>query len=383
MITARGTALLILLLLPVSLISRAAPATPSNPTPADGALNVPTTTSLSWAADPEARNFEVSLGTTNPPPVVGSANKSATFSPNTLQAGTTYYWRVVAKGTAGTSTTGPIWRFTTVGAPPPPPPSGAQTRLKLMTWNIQDGYDAQYTEAVDRQVALMVDANVDVIGLHELSIIAGRDLPALYETKLEAATGTPWHALWAPIPPSANPNPGGNLVLTRLPLLSSSFKQFDAAPNDPTSTGAKRSAGQIELQVNSTRLNVFFTHLDTVVSTRTAQLTELLTWIDTFSPPRLLGGDFNMMPSEADYTTTTGKFDDAWWTLVGKLQGPPGPDPGYTKNVRGVEPWTGQPGRIDYWFHEKGSQTVVPTEIAVLETQRSDHHPVIMWVRVQ
>jgi len=250
-----------------------------------------------------------------------------------------------------------------------------------MTWNIQGGRDAAGLEAVDSQVALMVDANADVIGLQEVTVVAGRDLSAIYESKLEAATGVPWNAVWAPVPVPNTPE--GNLILTRLPIVSFSIKQFDTAPSDPTWAGAKRSAARVELDVNGRRLNMFYTHLDTAVSMRSAQLSLVLDWMNTFTGPVLLGGDFNMMPTEADYSTVTARFDDAWWSLVNRLQGPPGPDPGYTKNVRAIDPWIGQPGRIDYWFHTRGSQNVVPTEITVLETQRSDHHAVVMWVRVE
>ncbi|MHC4121667.1 MAG: hypothetical protein ACYSWO_29695, partial [Planctomycetota bacterium] len=39
------------------------------------------------------------------------------YDPGTLYSGTTYYWRIDARNTAGT-TTGDVWRFTTSPAPP-------------------------------------------------------------------------------------------------------------------------------------------------------------------------------------------------------------------------------------------------------------------------
>ena len=377
----RRVASIVLLALGVPLFgaSGAAPSIPSSPSPADAAVNVSVTTALAWATDQNARSFDVYLGTSTTPALVGSANKFATYNPGPLAPATTYYWRVVAKGTGGSSATGPLWRFTTAGTAPPPPPTTAVNRLKLMTWNIQDGYDATAAEAVDAQVALMVDANADVIGLHEVGVSAGRDLSVIYRDKLQAATGRTWYRVWAPIP--MQPSPGGNLVLSRFPIVSSSIRQFDTAPADPGWSGTKRSAAQIELDVNGKRLHVFFTHLDTDVNVRAAQLTLLLDWVATFPAPRIVGGDFNMMPSENDYARVTNRFDDAWSTLVERLQSDP--DKGYTKNVRAIAPWVGQPGRIDYWFHERNSTTAIPTEIAVLETQRSDHHAVVLWVKVQ
>lgn len=246
-----------------------------------------------------------------------------------------------------------------------------------MTWNIQHGLDAAGQDAVDGQVAFMVDANADVIGLEEVT----PELSTSYKTKLEAATGRTWNTVWAPV--TVDSAQEGNLVLSRLPILSSSIKQFDTAPSDPTWTGARRSAARVQLQVNGKAVTVFITHLDPVVSMRTQQLSLLLDWVKTFPAPRLLGGDFNVMPSEADHSTLVSLFDDAWTSLVEKFQSTAEPDAGYTKNYRSTAPWTGLPGRIDYWFHEKGSTVITPTEIAVLETQRSDHHALLMWVRVQ
>jgi len=58
----------------------------------------------------------VDFGVTNPPPLVASAQASASYTPSpALTPGTTYYWQVVARNSSGT-TAGPIWSFQT--APP-------------------------------------------------------------------------------------------------------------------------------------------------------------------------------------------------------------------------------------------------------------------------
>jgi endonuclease/exonuclease/phosphatase family metal-dependent hydrolase len=381
-------ALVAVVVLSVSVLAQPSrPSVPSSPSPPTGATGVSVNVTLAWASDPNAKKYEIYLATATPLPLVGTTNGTASYNLSSLAPGTTYLWQVIARGAANSSVPGPVWSFTTSSQasppPPPPPPSPAVSRLKVMTWNIQHGLDAWDREAVDAQVGFMIDANADVIGLHEVSVETGRDLRALYKAKLEAATGVTWHAVWAPAPFAAQYNPEGNLVLSRLPIVSSSIAQFDVAPSDPGWLGTKRSAARVELRVNNRNLNVFFTHLDPMVSVRTLQLGQFLSWVSGFPAPRLVGGDFNMMPTEADYAHVSGFFDDGWTTLVERYQSAPGPDPGYTKNVRGIAPWTGQPGRIDYWFHEKASTTVQPTEIAVLQTLRSDHHAVLMWVHVQ
>jgi len=97
------------------------PGPPTSPSPADGAVGVPTDTGLSWSAPP-ANSYLVEFGTTNPPPVAGRT-LTRSYQPSPLAAGTVYYWRVTVEGESGI-TRGPTWSFTTAAAPPPPPPAG-------------------------------------------------------------------------------------------------------------------------------------------------------------------------------------------------------------------------------------------------------------------
>jgi uncharacterized repeat protein (TIGR01451 family) len=93
--------------------SNQAPYTPSNPTPADGATAVPITQTLSWQGgdpDDDLVTYTVSLGATDPPPIVVTTTLTA-YSP-VLAADTTYYWLVTATDGISVST-GQIWHFTT------------------------------------------------------------------------------------------------------------------------------------------------------------------------------------------------------------------------------------------------------------------------------
>ena len=102
----------------------AAPGAITNPAPAAGASAVATSTSLQWTASANATSYDVALGTTNPPPMVATNQASTAYQPAGLTSGTTYFWRVDAKGAGGT-TTGVLWTFTTAAAPPPTPAPGA------------------------------------------------------------------------------------------------------------------------------------------------------------------------------------------------------------------------------------------------------------------
>lgn len=92
------------------------PASPSSPNPATGSTGVNFSPTLSWSSAGATSN-DVRFGTHNPPPFVSTDQSAAFYATSGLSANTTYYWRIVAHNSAGT-TTGPLWSFTTGSAPP-------------------------------------------------------------------------------------------------------------------------------------------------------------------------------------------------------------------------------------------------------------------------
>jgi endonuclease/exonuclease/phosphatase family metal-dependent hydrolase len=350
--------------------SQPAPSAPNSPAPPNAATNVAVATTLGWAASTNATAYEVAFGTTNTPPVV-SANQTGTAydPPGDLAASTTYFWRITAKGPGG-STVGPLWSFTTAAAPV----STTLDRLRLMTWNVRMGLDNAGAANVDAQVELMADSGAHVIVLQEVTITAQANLPALYPSKLQALTGKTWNSVWAPAPGGTASSMEGNLILTMLPVASSSTIQIDSAPGDPSFLDAKRSAAQVGVVVNGVTVNVFGTHLGLSATHRQAQLDTLQTWVSTFAEPRLIGGDFNMVAGESAHTDMAGLFTDVWPVLGGT-------DPGYTKDARSISPF--QPGRIDYWWQEKVDASARATEVWVVKTRRSDHHALLIDVEVK
>ncbi|MBP7933378.1 MAG: hypothetical protein KA354_01905 [Phycisphaerae bacterium] len=89
------------------------PGKASTPLPEDGSAGVAVNFSLSWTPGGGQTTQKVYFGTTNPPPFVASQVDS-TYTPPTLAASTTYYWRIDEANNAGT-TTGDVWSFTTQG----------------------------------------------------------------------------------------------------------------------------------------------------------------------------------------------------------------------------------------------------------------------------
>jgi hypothetical protein len=88
------------------------PGQASAPAPVDGATGVGVETDLNWTAGIDATSHGVYFGTTNPP-AFQTNQVSTSFDPGTLNADTTYFWRVDEVNGGGT-TGGGTWSFTTV-----------------------------------------------------------------------------------------------------------------------------------------------------------------------------------------------------------------------------------------------------------------------------
>src|SRR5262249_44231126 len=79
------------------------PSAPVVAAPSDGATSVALGAALSWNAN-GATSYDVKLGPSNPPPVAATGLTTATYTPDSLANGTTYYWQVVARNSNGTTT---------------------------------------------------------------------------------------------------------------------------------------------------------------------------------------------------------------------------------------------------------------------------------------
>ncbi len=94
------------------------PNEPSNPFPADGAIDVDVDADLSWTcSDPDGDDlvYDVYFEADNPDPnvKVSDDQTETNFDPGTMDIDMTYYWKIVAKDEHGAINIGPVWHFTT------------------------------------------------------------------------------------------------------------------------------------------------------------------------------------------------------------------------------------------------------------------------------
>jgi hypothetical protein len=90
----------------------------SSITPANGAVNVALTTSISWTASGLATSYDVYFGTSATPPLIGNQT-TTTYTPATpLVANTDYYYKIVPKNSNGDATGCTVASFKSYAPPP-------------------------------------------------------------------------------------------------------------------------------------------------------------------------------------------------------------------------------------------------------------------------
>jgi endonuclease/exonuclease/phosphatase family metal-dependent hydrolase len=130
--------------------------------------------------------------------------------------------------------------------------------------------------------------------------------------------------------------------------------------------------------VNGRTINVFSTHVDYYNSSyRTTQTNQAKNWMDNFSAPRIMMGDFNTTPGTGDYKIMAYVYGDAWAVAKSK---------GTASNFKSNEGTRGA-SRFDYVYFSKSSPLSVKS-VNVPNTWQngaypSDHDPVVAVFQVQ
>ena len=251
---------------------------------------------------------------------------------------------------------------------PVPEPSGAAT-LKVLQWNIAQGYGTDGRSNIDRVVAFIVQQRPDVISFNEIMVRSTSSQPATIASMLRAQTGDTWSYHW--VQKSGAATGEGECVMTRLPI--------DA--RDSFLLSVSRSVAMARVMVNGRTLSLFSTHLDHQSSdTRVMQVRELVGWAGTQMEQRIIAGDFNGWPGTPEHREMLLTHYDGW--AVAKADGTavsfPGNPDGNTRNTR-----------IDYVFQSRGATYVSVMGAQVFDLRDaagikpSDHNPLIVTFQVR
>ncbi|TET39215.1 MAG: hypothetical protein E3J72_00810, partial [Planctomycetota bacterium] len=179
-----------------------APFQASNPTPADGAPNIPYNQQLSWDTAAGADWYIVYFGTSSPGALQGYQS-ATTFDPGGLSTGQDYYWRIDTLNDYG-CTAGTVWSFTAGSAPPPatgPNPSNGASGISLtptLSWSnggaVTDSFDIYFG---DNAAALAFQANQAGTSYGPLSALSlGTSYYWRIDTLNSLGYGTTTSAVW-------------------------------------------------------------------------------------------------------------------------------------------------------------------------------------------
>jgi endonuclease/exonuclease/phosphatase family metal-dependent hydrolase len=231
-----------------------------------------------------------------------------------------------------------LFTLALTGPRPESPPS--KTELKIMTYNIQQGYNAFGVKNLAGQLEVIRSIDPDVLGLQETDTarVANGNVDAVRYF----ADSLRMHSYYGP---TTTTGTFGIALLSRYPLENpQTFFMF--------SEGEQTATIQARVTIGEVTYNVFVTHLGN--GGPIIQLEEMLKRIQGVD--RVIAmGDFNFRPATDQYALMTKTLSDAWLVMW-----PGGIDiPGY-----------GPEKRIDYIFVSPGMH-VLESEYAV--NPASDH----------
>jgi len=179
----------------------------------------------------------------------------------------------------------------------PSSPSGGATTLRVMTYNVQQGYSKDGMKNFDGQLALIRAQNPDMLGLQESDTnrIAGgnSDLVRYFADRL---------GMYSYYGPKTVPGTFGIALLSRYPIEDPrTFYMY--------SEGEQTAAIWAQVTVDGRGFDVFVTHLGNggPIVQQQAILGEVqgLQYV-------ILMGDFNFRPDTEQYRITVELLEDAW-----------------------------------------------------------------------
>ncbi|MFB4169656.1 endonuclease/exonuclease/phosphatase family protein [Virgibacillus sp. JSM 102003] len=243
--------------------------------------------------------------------------------------------------------------------------------LNVMTFNIHAGIGSNGLYDIDHTAETIRSSGADVIGLQEVDVNWG--YRSNFQDQVEyLAEKLDMHAFFAPIYNQDPLNEGeprrkyGLAVLSKYPIIDSENHEItrlstqDAVPEPSLAPGFPG----VTLNVKGINVSFYVTHLDYRGDPyiREMQVDDMLNIISE-QKNTFLVGDMNATPDALELQPLFNRFNDAW-TEAGSGSGDTYPE-------------TSPEKRIDYIFT---SQDLSPTNTQVIDTEASDHLPVMTEV---
>lgn len=240
--------------------------------------------------------------------------------------------------------------------PPPRLAPAPQDTLRVVTYNIHRGFNAEGNLDVEGLARALTEAQADVVGLNEVS--RGRLLDGGVDVLLWLSHRLGMQAEFGPTAERLY----GTALLSRYPIVGVQNFPFQTYHSEP------RGCLLSTVQIGSQQVLVMVTHLDheeEAAPERAAQVTELLAvWGER--TPALLLGDFNAEPGAPELANLKAA---GWVDVAAALAERPAPTFPSATPLR----------RVDYVFV---TPDVQPVEVAVLPSLASDHLPVVATLRL-
>lgn len=242
------------------------------------------------------------------------------------------------------------------------------TRIRVMTYNIHHGADAEERPSLGEVAELIAELQVDVVGLQEVDR-HWAERSGFADQVNELADRLGMHSAFGPIydlPPEENRSERrryGLAILSRHPIVDTQNFELTRLPSIGEQPERRRMPGFLmaAIDVNGTVLHVFNTHLDyrSDPAVRTTQVEEMLDILSSYPAPLVLLGDFNALPDADELEPLYDAYIDAW-DVAGQGDG---------RTYPAVEPVK----RIDMVFV---TADVHVDSVAVHASAASDHRPV-------
>ena len=242
----------------------------------------------------------------------------------------------------------------TTSSSTPSAPTG--TTLRVMQWNIHKTKTSTGCDP-NRTADFIVAQNPHVVSMNEVNFYSGEcawdfDMGARLESLLEQKTGVTWYRQ------HVNSGGVGNVILSRFPPASSTSYQLSYS----------RGVAQMRIVVNGRYVNLFSTHVEyDNAGWRTTQIQQAVNWMNNFSEPRIMMGDFNTNPGTTDYYIVANPYQDAW--VAAKNMGVASSYNG-TGNTHGGS-------RFDYVFYSRNGALSLKSVSVPSASGVSDHDPVV------